>query len=49
MNDKNSKPIKKIKSKTPIPYEYYKMTPIGPYEREPIPLEKIREQCAGPR
>ena len=48
MNDKNSKPIKKIKSKTPIPYEYYKMTPIGPYEREPIPLKKIREQWAGP-
>ena len=44
MDDKNSKPAKKIKSKTPIPFEYYKMTPIGPYERELIPLEKIREQ-----
>ena len=43
MGDKNPKPVKKIKSKTPIPYEYYKMTPIGPYERELIPLEKIRE------
>ena len=44
MDDKNSKPIKKIKSKTPIPFEYYKMTPTGPYERELIPLEKIRKQ-----
>ena len=44
MDDKNSKPVKKIKSKTPIPFEYYKMTPIGPYERELIPPEKIREQ-----
>lgn len=44
MDGKSSKPIKKIKSKTPIPFEYYKMIPIEPHEREPIPPEKIREQ-----
>ena len=44
MDYKNPKPSKKIKSKTPIPFEYYRMTPIEPHEREPIPPEKLREQ-----
>ena len=43
MGDKNPKPVKKIKSKTPIPYEYYKMTSIGPNDRELFPPEKFRE------
>ena len=46
MNDyeKNPKPSKKIKSKTPLPYEYFKATEIMPGEGPMVQPEIIREQ-----
>lgn len=41
---KNPRPVKKITSKTPIQFEYFKMTPIGPYEGEFVSLEELRKQ-----
>ena len=42
-DEKFPKPVKKIKSKTSIPFEYFKMTPIEPGDKEYVPLEKIHE------